>query len=274
MRRPYRILSWLMPLCAAVSAVGAPAEDLLDRGYRQMYNLEFEQAHRTFAERQRQHPGDPLAPASDAACYLFAEFDRLHILQAEFFLHDENFRTTRRLAPNPTVQAAFQSQLAKSEELAAKVLAGAPNDSNALFAKVLVLGLRSDYEALIEKRYFSSLSSTKNSRLTAEKLLAIDPECYDAWLAIGVENYLLSLKPLPVRWFLQLGGNATDRELGLQKLRITAAKGRYLRPFARLLLAVAALRDKDIARVKSILQELSAEFPGNRLYVEELARLP
>ena len=260
-------------LSVAASPAPAPGETLLDRGYHQMYNLDFDQAHKTFAEWERQHPDDPLGPASDAACYLFAEFDRLNILQAEFFLHDDNFRTTQRLAPNPATQAAFQSQLSKSEAMAARILATSPNEVNALFAKVLALGLRSDYDALIEKRYLSSLAATKKSRLTAEKLLALDPQCHDAWLAIGVENYLLSLKPLPLRWLLQLGGNATDRELGLQKLQITASKGRYLRPFARLLLAVAALRDKDFAQGKSILKELSAEFPGNHLYAEELARL-
>lgn len=261
------LLAVLLPFTAA-------AETLLDRGYRQMYNLDFDGAHRTFAERQRQNPEDPVGPASDAACYLFAEFDRLHILQAEFFLHDENFRTTQRLIPDPAIQSAFHNRLSQADEMAAHILAHSPGDSNALFAQVLVLGLRSDYDALIEKRYFRSLASSKSGRLTAERLLAIDPACYDAWLAIGVENYLLSLKPLPVRWLLQLAGSSTDREVGLEKLRITASKGRYLRPFARLLLAVAALREKNIAQGKSILRDLCSEFPGNRLYAEELARLP
>jgi hypothetical protein len=40
-------------------------------------------------------------------------------------------------------------------------------------------------------------------------------------------------------------GAQTDKSEGLQRLRLTADKGRYLAPFARLLLAVAALRDKD-----------------------------
>jgi hypothetical protein len=41
---------------------------------------------------------------------------------------------------------------------------------------------------------------------------------------------------------LQLVGNATDRELGLKQLRITAEEGRYFKPFAELLMAGAALR--------------------------------
>ena len=74
----------------------------------------------------------------------------------------------------------------------------------------------------------------------AERLLAVDPTYYDAYLAVGVENYLLSLKPAPMRWVLGWTGAQTDRETGLARLRITADKGHYLLPYARLLLAVAA----------------------------------
>jgi hypothetical protein len=61
--------------------------------------------------------------------------------------------------------------------------------------------------------------------------------------------------------------------VGIQKLKLTAANGRYLRPYARLLLAVAALRAKDRSGAKELLTGLVREFPANRLYVEELARL-
>jgi hypothetical protein len=56
-------------------------------------------------------------------------------------------------------------------------------------------------------------------------LLAIDPSCYDAHLAVGVEYCMLSLKPAPARWFLQRTGAQTDREGGIQRLGITAEKG-------------------------------------------------
>ena len=238
-----------------------------------MYNLDFNGAHKTIAEWTNIAPEDPLGPASDAAAYLFTEFDRLHILQGEFFTHDENFRTQQQLSPNPKIVAAFQGQIAQAETLAEKALGKNGNDTNALFAKALALGLRSDYEGLVEKKYMSSLANTKAGRFTAEKLLSIDPNYYDAWLAIGVENYMLSLKPMAVRWLLRMAGNQTDRLAGVEKLKITAEKGRYLRPFARLLIAVAALRERDIPRAKQLLTELRDEFPGNHLYASELARL-
>jgi hypothetical protein len=46
-----------------------------------------------------------------------------------------------------------------------------------------------------------------------------------------------------------------------------------LNPYARLLLAVAALRQKDVPQAREILASLSREFPHNRLYAQELAGL-
>ena len=134
-------------------------------------------------------------------------------------------------------------------------------------------GLRGDYAALIEKKNHVGLNHMKNSRALAEKLLLVDTTCYDAYLAVGVENYLLSLNAAPVRWFLRLGGAQTDKTEGMEKLRLTAKKGHYFAPYARLLLAVAALRDKDPNTARDLLEGLSREFPQNGLYKKELARI-
>jgi len=231
-------------------------------------------AHKTFSGYAHLQPNDPVGPASDAAAYLFAEMDRLHILQSEFFTHDDNFRHPKKLNPDRNARQAFNLSVAQSEKLAGSALASSPQDRNALFASLLVHGLRSDYDGLIDKRYLTALTDVKTGRQIAEKLLTIDPTFYDAHLAVGVENYMLSLKTAPLRWFLQLAGAETDRTRGLERLRITAQKGNYLKPYARLLLAVAALRDMDKMQAREILQDLTKQFPHNHLYAEELARLP
>jgi hypothetical protein len=271
MRLVYTIFT--LPIVSFNLMAAAPSPSLLDQGYRQMYNLEFAEAHKTFGTWEAQYPNDPLGHASNAAAFLFAEFDRLKILQSEFFIHDTNFRKTKKLNADPQIRQAFDSEIDKTMQLSDSMLTTAPQNPDAMFAKILAIGLRSDYEALIDKRYLDSLSGAKNGRLLAEKLLSIQPSYYDAYLAIGVENYLLSLKPLPLRWMLQMGGAQTDRERGIENLRKTAEKGHYFAPYARLLLGVAALRAKDRTQARDILLGLSREFPRNPLYAEELARL-
>jgi hypothetical protein len=264
----------LIPSLAFARPADIPSgPSLLDAGYRDMYDLRFEDAHRAFEQWQREHPNDPLGPTSNAAAYLFSEFHRLGVLQSKFFLNDQNFKDHQKLMPDPSAKRAFESDLARSQQLADSVLERAPDDCDALFAKVLDFGLKADYLALIEKRNLASLSYIKSGGNLAEKLLSIDPSYYDAYLAVGVENYLLSLNPAPVRWILRLYGVETDQRYGIQELRLTAEKGHYLLPYARLLLAVAALRDRKQSEAAEILEGLAKEFPDNPLYAVELARL-
>jgi hypothetical protein len=76
-----------------------------------------------------------------------------------------------------------------------------------------------------------------------------------------------------VRAFLRLDGAHVDKEKGIDEFQVIAEKGQLLKPFARLLLAVAALRDRDVAKASRLLQGLKEEFPDNPLYGGELAKL-
>jgi hypothetical protein len=263
------LLAFLPLSGGAVSLEPSP----LEAGYRQMYNLDFDSAHKTFQSWEQSHPSDPLGPVSNAAAYLFSEFDRLHILDTELFTDDEKFQNRNKPTPDLKARDAFQRELARAQQIAGQALARFPQDRDALFAQAMAGGLQGDYAAMIEKRNFAGLNYMKGARSQAEKLVSLDPSYYDAYLAAGVENYLLSLKPAPLRWFLRITGARTDKKQGIDQIRITAEKGHYLAPYARLLLAVAALRDKDRLTAHTLLAGLAQEFPQNRLYRKELARL-
>jgi hypothetical protein len=56
-------------------------------------------------------------------------------------------------------------------------------------------------------------------------------------------------------------------------LKMVADKGRYLKPYAKILLAIVALRHNKKQDARSYLAELSEEFPQNDLFRQELKRL-
>jgi len=264
-------------VCGSVAVIPVAGKantgDLIDQGYNDMYNLAFDDAHRCFQEWERSHPADPMGPVSDAAAYLYSEFDRLKILKSEFFVDDNAFFRSHTGQPDPIAKRDFDTALARSKGLAEAILKQSPDDKTAFLATVLRMGLHADYTALIEKRYFASLNEVKRARGRAEQLLEKHPECYDAYLAIGFENYVLSLKAAPVRWLLRMNGAKTNKDTGLAKLRLAAKNGHYLNPFAELLLAVAALRDNNQGEAKRLLSQLTAQFPSNQLYREELKKI-
>jgi hypothetical protein len=260
-----------LPCFFLLAVIPAQPQTLLDTGYHQMYDLDFNGAHRSFQQYMRERPDDAMGPVSDAAAYVFAEFDRLHILQSEFFLHDTFLK--EKPTPDPKMKPMFEAAAERGKQVADVTLARDPQNANAQLASAIRFGLRADYLGLIEKKYIASLTEMKAGRNIAEMLIASHPNRGDAYLAVGVENYVLSQKAMPVRWLLRLGGAQTSYELGFRDVSLTAERGHYLAPYARVLLAVAALRENNTGKAKALLQSLVAEYPHNQLYAQELSRL-
>jgi hypothetical protein len=253
-------------------AADAPSSNLIQQGFQSMYNLDFDRATKDFDAWEQLHPLDPMGPVSQAAALLFSEFHRLGVLESKLFVDDKTYEDRKKVDPDPNVKVQFERQLSEADQLSAAALIKDSNDTNARFAKVLSLGLRSDYAALIERRDIAALSYTKQGRQDADLLLKEKPDEYDAYIALGVENYLTGIKPAPVRWILQMGGMNTDKTVGIEQLQKTADHGRLLAPFAKLLLAVAAFREKDTAKGCVLLHELASSYPGNPIYTKELWR--
>jgi len=263
-------------VCPSVHAKDVAAPTLassLDRGFAGLYNLDFGGAQQHFADWQKMHPEDPMGPVSEAAGFLFSEFSRLGVLEAQFYEDDEAFDKRPKLSPDPVLRDRFRDAITRSDTLARAKLATNPTDKDALFALTLSSGLQADYAALIEKRNLASLHFTKQASTSAQQLLAVCHDCYDALLATGFSKYIIGSMAAPVRWILRMGGLPADKEGGIADLQTTAAKGHYLAPFARILLAIAYVREKDKHRAVELLSGLQREFPGNTLFPREIAHL-
>ena len=267
------LLAGLTYPASAADSITVHPQSPLDLGYVDLYNLDFPAAHSQFASWMQTHPNDPLGSASDAAAFLFGEFERLSIIDVQLFADQSRFDSRGKLTPDPAVRKAFEDRADQTNRLADAALARNPKDANALYAKTLVCGMRSDYALMIDKRDVQALSYSKQASALSKQTLSINPAMYDAYLASGVENYMLSLKWAPLRWMLSWTGAGTDREEGLRLLRVTASQGHYLAPFARMMLAVAAIRDGHSQEARDILTALAREFPRNSLYTRERDRI-
>lgn len=260
-------------LATTVAQAAGMQPPSLEQGYQSAYNLDFTSAQQEFSRWQKEHPDDPLGPVSEASGLLFSEFNRLGILESQLFTKDSNFEKRKKLVPDAAVRDRFFAVLVRADALAQARLARNANDVDALFALALSNGLRADYTALVEKHNIASLGYTKEAGLTAKKLLKIDPEYYDAYLATGINDYIVGSLSAPVRWFMRFGGYEGDKKAGMSELKLAAEHGHFFAPFARMLLAVAYLRDKDTQHARELLAGLRDEFPSNPLFAREIARL-
>jgi hypothetical protein len=265
---------------ASASAAGPPQVRIgvsyspgLDAGFHLLYELKPADARSQFAEWQAVHPEDPLGSASEAASYLFEECYRQGVLTSEFFLDDKRLLGEVAVEPEPAGRAAFFAAARRAHDLSQLRLTTNANDADALLAMTLALGMQADYAALIEKHQLDGLRIIRNAGDYAKQLLQVAPDAADAYLVLGAATYIIGSQAMHKRLFLRFAGVRGDKREGLQQLEIVAARGRYLRPFAKVLLALAALRERQTELARAQLAQLVAEFPHNSLFVDELAKL-
>ncbi|HEX4003089.1 MAG TPA: hypothetical protein VHX36_10605 [Candidatus Acidoferrales bacterium] len=256
-----------------VTVEADPAEAMLETGFRQLYELNFQGAREQFLYYQKARPADPLGKAAEAASYLYEELNAKGVFTSEFFLNDSKLLSGVDGKPSANKNEPFMRANNEAREMAKRWLKEKPNDPHGLLVLTLADGMESDYDALIEKKQLASLSLMRQAEREANALLAIDPNAQDAYVALGASNYIIGCMPGFKRAFLWFGGVHGDRVKGMQEMQMAADHGHYLRPFAKILLALACEREHQMDRARKLLTELAAEFPANPLYAHEITLL-
>jgi hypothetical protein len=244
----------------------------LAAGFHLLYEQKFSDARETFTTWESNHPEQPFGEVAVAASYLFEELYRQNVLSSDFFLNEKRFLHGIEGEPNPGRMNDFRGALARARELSRQRMKKNPKDPEALFGLALASGMESDADAILEKKQLDGLKRMKEANEYAKELLAQQPDANDAYVALGAANYIIgSLNP-GYRFALWFGGIHGDKKLGMEQLGRTAQNGRYLQPFAKILLALAARREKQNTLAQRLLRELSQEFPSNQLYAAEYAK--
>jgi len=254
-------------------AFGADGAVTIDAAVQQMYNFNFQASHEILNQCIADHPRDPLPYAFRAAAYLFYEMDRLGILESGFLVDDARIITKKKLLPDAAVRAQFYKALDDTSSRAEAALRANPGDRAALFSMCISQGVATDYMALVEKRQFSSLSPARRSNSYAQRLLKLDPTYYDAYLTTGFSEYILASLPFIIRWFVHFDNVSGNKERGVENVRLVAREGHYFKPFAKILLGIAALREKKPQEARDLLADLARDYPDNPLFRKELAKV-
>jgi tetratricopeptide (TPR) repeat protein len=259
---------------AAKSPTKSPTvEDKLAQTYRAMYDLRFPEAFKAAEEAGALAPDDPLPSVAQAWVAFFRELDRLHALRSEVFTTDDGFNARDSYAWDATNKKIFDIALERAEKLAQARLNRDPNDPRALLALSLSNGLHGDDIGMFTKKDLKALSYIKAATGFSERVLALVPDSYDAYVATGMGKYIIGRKSAPVRWVLRMGGYKGDEQEGMKELALAADHARYLAPFARILVAFEDVRKNNPAEARRKLEQLHQQFPNNHLFLEEMNKL-
>lgn len=244
----------------------------LSSGFHSLYVQNFAEARDKFRGWELQNPKEPFGDVAIAASYLFEEFYRQGVLTSDFFLNEKKFLHGIEGQPDPGRMRGFRAAIQRARSLARQRLEKNPRDLEALFALTLSAGMESDAAMILNKQHLEALKRLKEANEHAKKLLAEQPDASDAYIALGAANYIIGSLSSGARFMLWFGGIHGDKKLGMEQVGKTAKNGLYLQPFAKILLALAARREKQNALAQKLLRELSEEFPQSPLYAAEYAK--
>jgi len=237
-----------------------------------LYAQHFPEARETFHSWADAHSGEPFPQAAIAASYLFEELYRQGVLTSDFFLNEKRFLHGIDGKPNAERMKNFRGALSNARALARARLAQNPKDPEALFALTIAAGMESNADSILEKKQLDALKMIKEANKNARELLAQRPEALDANVALGSANYIIGSFGAGKRFMLWFGDIHGDKKLGMEQMQQAADQGRYLKPFAKILLALAARREKKDELAQKLLRQLTEEFPSSTLFATEYAK--
>jgi hypothetical protein len=269
------LLSPIVNSARETPELGSPAFTTvpeLSAGFDLLYEQRFAEAREVFTSWESRNPDKPFGEVAIAASYLFEELDRQGVLTSNFFLDEKKFLHGIDGNPDSQRMGHFQEALAQARQLAQDRLHGNPQDDEGLFALTLAAGMESDALSILEKKHLEGLKRMKEANKYAKQLLAQRPDAADAYVAPGIANYIIGSLNSGSRFALWFGGIHGDKRLGMAQVAKTAEQGRYLQPFAKIVLALAARREHQIRLAQRLLRELKDQYPNSVLFASEYAK--
>jgi len=263
--------TFVLSAAAGQISASAPAHPIpqiraaLDR----MYNCDYTGAHRILDGFIAANSDHPLGMGFRASALLFAEMDRMKILEGEFLTSDDRIRSNKKIDADQSVKQRFYRSVEETQRLAEARRAASPNDASAWFALSMAEGMKSDYLAFIEKQRVRSLSYARQSQVYALELMKRDPSFVDAKLTAGISEYLIGSLPFFAKWFVKFPETEGSKTKAIANLEQVARDGYYMGPFARILLSIIHLREKRPQSARRMLEMLTRDFPGNPLLKRE-----
>ncbi len=133
--------------------------------------------------------------------------------------------------------------------------------------------MESDAESILQKKHMNGLKRMKEANKYAACLLTNYSDATDAYIALGIANYIIGSQSAGALFALWFDGVHGDKKLGMEQVIKTARNGRYLRPFAKIILALAACREKQSPLAQTLLRELCDQYPDSELFASEYAKV-
>ena len=259
---------------AAVAPDAAEFDRIRQEGNDALYNMDYATARERYTQMTRLAPDHP-------AGYVY--------LANNLWL--ELLTQSRRLTTSTYTGGSFYEQDKDEDKVDAKRdrefsdlikqaltvtqarLRANPKDDEALYYQASAYGLRAGYDTTVKRSFVRAMGDANDSIAIQKKVLKADPEYADAYMSIGLYEYVIDSLPFGWRMLARVAGLTGSKKKGIEHLETVTQKGKYAADDARVLLIGIYTKEGQPDRALDIISQLSAKYPRNYLFGVERATM-
>lgn len=239
-------------------------------GFDALYNMDYSTARAKFTQMTELSPENPAGHFYLATNYWLELLNSSRRLQANLYSSDSFYAETEEKV-DEKVDKEFRRLVQVALQKTEAQLKNNPKDTEALYYKGAAHGLLASYEATVTRSFFSALRNGSKSVDIHRKLVEVSPNYFDAYLTIGMYDYVVGSLPLTAKVIGTIFGFRGSRERGLGELNLVSKRGIYAADDAKVLLVALYAREKKYSEMISLLDVLADKYPQNYLFKVEKA---
>lgn len=254
------------------AAHGAPHDAQTDAAFDHFYNMEYDRSTQEFERIVEKHPNDPFALNHLLTVVLMHNLYETGGMNTGDYSNDSFIGRAPR-PTDPKIKERIKALVRRAEALEEKELKANSRDVDALYCRGVTRAQFSVYTGLVERAWFSALRNAVGARHDHEHVLEIDPDYIDAKMVVGTHNYVIGRLPWSVKVAAAIAGLSGSADKGLEYLREVAKSDGENSVDAKIILSLFLRREHQYDEALGYMNELSAKYPRNHLFLTEVANL-
>ncbi len=214
---------------------------LILEGINSIYDIDFPAALSKFQQAKSEAPNDLRGPFFESTVYFW---------KALFTKNRTDYETYLNLSDN--IIKRCEDVTDKNE-----------NDLDARFYIGWTYIIRAFVVYMMDQKFLQAANDIKSGNNELKFVVEKNPAYYDAYLGLGIFNYITGLIPRKLQWLTTILGYSGDRDEGRKQLMLASDKGVYTSNEAKFYLTLLAWREENYPIAESYATQLKTAFPNS-----------
>lgn len=146
-------------------------------------------------------------------------------------------------------------------------------DVEALYYNASALGIRAAYGTSVKRSFTRSIGDANDSIQLQRQVIKLDPEYIDAYLSIGLYEYVIDSLPFGWRVLARFAGLKGSKTKGIEHLELVTRRGKLTADDARVVLLGIYSKENQLDRALEVISYMAKMYPRNYLFGIERASM-